>query len=171
MRSLSSPANLKNKQTSKQTKNPNKTKQTSFPVFLVRHAIQYYILMAYNWQKWKSTFLTCHCHEIYREEAFGLKSSSYAEKIWFLWICQIWGNFIKNQYFVNINLIKVESKSSFAHMWHKLLWLSDACHSSFLLNQFSVKYWFSFLILRVFLPQNHLALLKNLSLFFFFAKL
>ena len=25
----------------------------------------------------KSTFLTCHCHEIYREEAVGLKSSNY----------------------------------------------------------------------------------------------
>ena len=34
-------------------------------------------LTAHNWQKWKSRFLTCHCHEIYREEMVGLKSSNY----------------------------------------------------------------------------------------------
>ena len=38
-------------------------------------------LTAHNWQKWKSTFLTCHCHEIYSEEAVGLKSSNYTLKI------------------------------------------------------------------------------------------
>ena len=31
------------------------------------------ILTAHNWQKWKSTFLTFHRHEIYTEEAVGLK--------------------------------------------------------------------------------------------------
>ena len=31
-------------------------------------------------QKWKSTFPICHCHEIYREEAVGLKSSNYTLK-------------------------------------------------------------------------------------------
>ena len=30
-------------------------------------------LMAHNWQKWKRVFLTCPCHEIYRDEAVGLK--------------------------------------------------------------------------------------------------
>ena len=30
-------------------------------------------LTAHNWQKWQSTFRTYHCHEIYREEAVGLK--------------------------------------------------------------------------------------------------
>ena len=30
-------------------------------------------LTAHNWQKWKSTFLTCHCHGIHREETVGLK--------------------------------------------------------------------------------------------------
>ena len=34
-------------------------------------------LTAHNWQKWKSTFRTCHCHEIYREEAAGLKNSNW----------------------------------------------------------------------------------------------
>ena len=62
----------------------------------------------HNWQKWKSAFLTCPCHEIYRVEAVGLKSSSYTlEKWWFLWICEIWGNFMKNWYFVNYCFIKV----------------------------------------------------------------
>ena len=38
-------------------------------------------LTVHNWQKWKSIFLTCPCHKIYREEAVGLKSSNYALKI------------------------------------------------------------------------------------------
>ena len=42
--------------------------------------ISSWTLMSHNWQKWKSTFLACHCHEIYREEAAGLKSSSYTKK-------------------------------------------------------------------------------------------
>ena len=33
-----------------------------------------FILTAHNWQKWKRVFLTCPCHEIYRDEAVGLKS-------------------------------------------------------------------------------------------------
>ena len=53
------------------------------------------ILTAHNWQKWKSTFITCQCHEIYMEEAVGLKSSNYTWKLWFLCVCEIWGNFIK----------------------------------------------------------------------------
>ena len=35
----------------------------------------------HNWQKSKSAFLTCHCHEIYREETVGLKSFNYTLKI------------------------------------------------------------------------------------------
>ena len=34
-----------------------------------------------NWQKWKRVFLTCHCHEIYRDEAVGLKSCKNTWKI------------------------------------------------------------------------------------------
>ena len=30
-------------------------------------------LTTHNWQKWKSAFLTYHCHEIYREEVVDLK--------------------------------------------------------------------------------------------------
>ena len=37
-------------------------------------------LTAHSWQKWKSTFLTCPCHEIYREEAVGVKNSNYTKK-------------------------------------------------------------------------------------------
>ena len=40
------------------------------------------------------------------------------------------------------------------------LWLSEAQHITFQLNQFLVKYRFPFPILR-FLPQNHLASLKD----------
>ena len=31
------------------------------------------ILTTHNWQKWKRVFLTCPCHEIYRDEVVGLK--------------------------------------------------------------------------------------------------
>ena len=34
-----------------------------------------------NWQKWKRVFLTCTCHEIYRDEAVGLKSCKNTWKI------------------------------------------------------------------------------------------
>ena len=34
-----------------------------------------------NWQKWKRVFLTCPCHEIYRDEAVGLKSCKNTLKI------------------------------------------------------------------------------------------
>ena len=64
--------------------------------------------MADNWQKWKSIFLTSPCHKIYRVEAVGLESSSYTLKITILWICEIWGNFSKNWYFVNDCLVKVQ---------------------------------------------------------------
>ena len=33
--------------------------------------------MAHNCQKWKRVFLACHCHEIYRDKAIGLKSCKY----------------------------------------------------------------------------------------------
>ena len=32
------------------------------------------VLTGDNWQKWRRVFLTCPCHEIYRDEAAGLKS-------------------------------------------------------------------------------------------------
>ena len=38
-------------------------------------------LTAHNWQKWKRVFLTCDCHEIYRDEAVGIKSCKYTWKI------------------------------------------------------------------------------------------
>ena len=34
-----------------------------------------------NWQKWKRVFLTCPCHEIYRDKAVVLKSCKYTWKI------------------------------------------------------------------------------------------
>ena len=47
-----------------------------------RHiAIPWYGLTGGNWQKLKRVFLTCPCHEIYRDEAFGLKSCKNTWKI------------------------------------------------------------------------------------------
>ena len=39
-------------------------------------------LTAHNWQKWKSKFLTCPRHKIYRVETVGLKSSNLYLKIY-----------------------------------------------------------------------------------------
>ena len=76
-------------------------------------------LMAHNWQKWRSRFLTCPCHKIYREEAVGLKSSSYTlnNKIF----VNIWnlGQFCKKKDILSITaLLKFKSKNPFAHIWH-----------------------------------------------------
>ena len=38
-------------------------------------------LTVHNWQKWKRVFLTCPCHEIYRDKAVGLKGCRYPWKI------------------------------------------------------------------------------------------
>ena len=40
-----------------------------------------HILTGGNWQKWKRVFLTCLCHEIYRDETVGLKSCKNTWKI------------------------------------------------------------------------------------------
>ena len=39
-----------------------------------------FMLTAHNWQKWERVFLICPCHEIYRDEAVGLKSCKYTWK-------------------------------------------------------------------------------------------
>ena len=105
-------------------------------------------LMAHNWQKWKSVFLTCSCHKTYRDEAVGLKSCKYTWKIKIFVKCEIWGNIVKIWYFVNNCLIEARIKNSFAHVWHIYFWLSEAQHILFQLNRFSVKYRFPFPILR-----------------------
>ena len=69
----------------------------------------------HNWQKWKSRFLACPCHRV---EAVGRKSANYAKEVQFLWICEIWGNFVKIWYNVFCQYLvwlKCNSKYSFAH--------------------------------------------------------
>ena len=45
------------------------------------HEHECILLTGGNWQKWKRVFLTCPCHEIYRDEAVVLKSCKYTWKI------------------------------------------------------------------------------------------
>ena len=45
------------------------------------YLINCFLLAVHNWQKWKSRFLTCLCHKIYRIEAVSLKSSNYTLKL------------------------------------------------------------------------------------------
>ena len=70
---------------------------------------------AHNWQKWKRVFLTCPCHEIYRDEAVGLKSCKYTWKI--MIYVNVWnlGQFREK---LRTASLKFESKKSFAHVWH-----------------------------------------------------
>ena len=43
--------------------------------------LEHFPLTGGNWQKWKRVFLTCPCHEIYRNETVGLKSCKNTWKI------------------------------------------------------------------------------------------
>ena len=65
-------------------------------------------LTAHNWQKWESTFLTCPCHKICREEAVGLKSYNYTLKITIF--VNMWnlGQFLENLIFFNNCIIKIQ---------------------------------------------------------------
>ena len=65
-------------------------------------------LLTAHLAKWKKRrFLTCPCHKIYREEAVGLKVPTILEKLRFLWICNILGNFVKIWHFTKNCLLKV----------------------------------------------------------------
>ena len=74
--------------------------------------------MANNWQKWKSTFLTCHCRQIYRIEAVGLLICNYAYKI--TTFVNIWnlGQFRENLIlcFVSNCLTKVRTYTNVTHI-------------------------------------------------------
>ena len=69
----------------------------------------YLPLTAHNWQKWNSIFLICPRHEIYKVERWSKQFQLYFKNYTFLWKCEIWGDFVKNWYFVNNCLIKVNS--------------------------------------------------------------
>ena len=48
---------------------------------LASESIQHSLLNGWQLAKWKRVFLTCPCHEIYRDEAVGLKSCKNTWKI------------------------------------------------------------------------------------------
>ena len=75
-------------------------------------------LRAHNYQKWKVRFFICPCHKIYWVEAVFLSLSIILLDLWFLWVGDIWGNFMKNWYFVNNHFMKVQikKKKTFAHI-------------------------------------------------------
>ena len=119
------------------------------------------MLKAHNWQKWKSTFHACPRHKIYRVEAVGLKkfqlylsNYDFCENVKFGAI--LW----KFDILSTTAWLKFESKIPFARMWHISIWLSAACHISFLPNWFSVENRFPFYILQIF-TINYLAMLRD----------
>ena len=74
------------------------TSNTSAP----GHFNDFTALTAHNWQKWKSTFLTCPCHKIGRVEALGLKYTfkiTIFVKMWNLG--QFWENLIFCQWLLH----------------------------------------------------------------------
>ena len=73
-------------------------------------------LRAHNYQKWKGRFFICPCHKIYWVEAVGLSLSIILLNLRFLWVGDIWGNFMKNWYFVNNHFIKVQIKKNLLHI-------------------------------------------------------
>ena len=116
--------------------------------------IDYFESTAHNWQKWKRVFLTCSCHRIYRVEAVGLKTSNYTWKIMiFVDICKIWGNFVKNWYFVNNCLIKVQILKYYCN------YLTHTTFRFYIIS-FQVKIDFPSQFC-IFYRKNHLALLKD----------
>ena len=54
---------------------------TEFLCKALREPIYFSKLTTHNWQNWKRVFLICPCHEIYKDEAVGLKSCKYTWKI------------------------------------------------------------------------------------------
>ena len=73
-----------------------------------KFALECLLLTAHNWQKWKRVFLTCPCHEIYRDEAEGLKSCKYTWKITIYVNVWNFGQFREIWYFVNNCLMEVQ---------------------------------------------------------------
>ena len=86
------------------------------------------ISKAHNWQKCKSTFLTCPCHKIYRAEAVGLKSSNYSLNVneWKFHSPIEWNSCkpLKKEWFCTLNskfpLIKSENHSKKSEL--PLIW-------------------------------------------------
>ena len=76
-----------------------------------------------DWQHWKRVFLPCYCHDIYRVEAVG-QIPITLQKLRYLWIFEIWGNFLKNRYFANNCLIEVR-------IWEFFYTCSYPLHSKF----------------------------------------
>ena len=76
-------------------------------------------LTAHNWQNWKSTFLTCPCHEIYRVKAFALKNYKlYLKNYDFCEYVKFGAISWKFDILSITAESKLESKNPFAHMWH-----------------------------------------------------
>ena len=78
-------------------------------------------------------FLSCYSHEIYKIKTVGLKNQVIILKLQFFWICKIWGNSLKNRYFANNCLIKVESEKSLHTCY------SNSCSEPRLLLQTTVQ--------------------------------
>ena len=63
-----------------------------------------------NWQNWKRVFLISLIllpWNSYGRNSLSKKFQLYFKILIFLWICEIWGNFLKTRYFANNCLIRV----------------------------------------------------------------
>ena len=111
-----------------------------------------FILMAHNWQKWKSRFL--HCRQIYRVEAVVLKMSNYTFKITiFMSIWNLgplrWKLIFSQSFSITAEGFQNSNLKILLHICDAyIIVINHHHHISFLLNQFFDKYRFSLQILR-----------------------
>ena len=76
-------------------------------------------LTTHNWQKLKRVFLTCLCHEIYRDEAVGLKKTQiYLKNYDFCEYVEFGAILWKFDILWITAALKFESENSFARVWH-----------------------------------------------------
>ena len=126
---------------------------------LIKHVVHYISCLVNGSQLTKMETVDSPLHFIAMKfirqlKAVALKIPIILLKIWFLWICEIWGYFVEIWYFPNNCLIKVWIwKKKFLHiLTHLVLIIYRTPHflSYFLLNRFSGKYRFPFPILQGF---------------------
>ena len=111
------------------------------------------ILTVQNWQHMH----TCPCHKDVKGRRRGSSISNYIDKLQFLWICGILGNFVKNWYFV-----------TYVTETHVTVIIFRKLH--FVSTEFSVKYRFPFPLLHVFYIFYFISFFFYLFIYFFTVK-
>ena len=119
--------------------------------FILFCFVLFQVLTVHNRQKRKSGFLIWNCYTMYTLKAVGQLIPNCAFK------SEIWVNFLKIWYFVNIKLIKIKSKEPFCTCVTRIIF-DYLPKNPFLLINFQCYMNLPFQF-RVFTVKNHLTLL------------